>query len=307
MTVPALVHDPAAPRGLRFADVPEPEPTDSQVLVEVHAVSLNFGELAYLGRRPAGSVPGNDAAGIVVRAARDGTGPGVGTRVTTFGWDGGWARLRAVDPDNLAVVPDGVDLGSAAALPAAGVTALQAVRGLGSVLGRRVLVTGAAGGVGRFAVQLAARAGAEVVAAVGGAGRGAGLPSLGAREVVTGLAGLAPVHGVLDNVGGPLLTEAFALLEPGGRAQSIGKASGRPTTIDFEEERLRGGDRHLAPFVVAAPFGPDLTYLVGLLATGGLDPQIGWRGSWERATEAADELLSRRLRGKAVLTVSGPS
>jgi NADPH:quinone reductase len=139
------------------------------------------------------------------------------------------------------------------------------------------------------------------------AGRGAGLASLGAREVVTGLAGLAPAHGVLDTVGGPLLAEAFALLEPGGLAQSIGMASGHPTTFDFEEERLRGGDRRVAPFVVRTPFGSDLTYLVGLLAAGGLDPQIGWRGPWERAAEAADELLSRHVLGKAVLTVRDPS
>jgi NADPH:quinone reductase len=91
---------------------------------------------------------------------------------------------------------------------------LRALRRLGPVLGRRVLITGASGGVGRFAVQLAARAGAHVVAAVGRPERGAGLAELGAAEVVSG--GLArvrdPVCGVIDNVGGQLLADAYALL-----------------------------------------------------------------------------------------------
>ncbi|WP_433237873.1 hypothetical protein ACQPYK_29760 [Streptosporangium sp. CA-135522] len=70
----------------------------------------------------------------------------MGSRVVTFGWSGAWARLRAVDTENLAVVPESVDLGAASALPVAGVSALQAVRRLGSVLGRRALVTGASAG-----------------------------------------------------------------------------------------------------------------------------------------------------------------
>jgi len=106
------------------------------------------------------------------------------------------------------------------------------------VVGRRVLITGASGGVGRFAVQLAARAGAHVIAAVGSTARGAGLKALGATEVVVGLADVAePVSGVLDNVGGPLLAEAFSLLADGGSLQSIGMASNQPSTIDFEVER----------------------------------------------------------------------
>ncbi|OMI41122.1 zinc-binding dehydrogenase, partial [Streptomyces sparsogenes] len=223
-----------------------------------------------------------------------------------FGPPGAWAERRAVDLADLAVVPEAVELGAAATLPGAGVSALQAVRRLGPVLGRRVLITGASGGLGRFAVQLAALAGAYVIAAVGSAQRGEGLRELGADEVVVGLDGVrAPVFGVLDNVGGPLLAEAFSLVEPGGSALSVGKASRRPTSIDFERERLAGGDRRLEPFVVRSPFGPDLDCLVGLLATGRLDPQIGWRGSWERAPEAVAALLGRRVRGKAVLDVKG--
>ncbi|XYH93240.1 zinc-binding dehydrogenase [Sorangium sp. So ce1128] len=300
----ALVHDPSQPRGLRSAEVPPPAPAPSQALIEVHAVSLNFGEVAFISdlRKP-GEVPGWDAAGVVIRAAADGSGPKEGARVASFAFGGGaWAELRAVDTSDIGVVPDAVDLGAASTIPVAGVTALRALRALGPVVGRRVLVTGASGGVGRYAVQLAHRAGAHVVAAVGSAARGEGLRALGADEVVVGLDGVKePVFGVLDNVGGAQLAQAFSLVERGGSVQSIGMASGEPSTIDFEQERRRGGNRRVEVFVVGTGFGPDITYLASLLERRELDPQIGFRGGFERAAEAAQALLDRRVAGKAVL------
>ena len=129
-------------------------------------------------------------------------------------------------------------------------------------------------------MQLAARAGAEVVAGVGSPARGAGLLELGAAEVVVGLADVTePFFGVLDNVGGTLLTEAFSLVGEGGSLQSIGMASGDPSTIDFKAERHGAAGRRLAPFTVRTPFAADLAYLVKLVADGGLDPQIGLRTS----------------------------
>jgi NADPH2:quinone reductase len=299
----AIVYDPSAHRGLRFAEVEPPSPGANQALVEVHAISLNFGELSFISQmRKAGEVPGWDAAGVVVRAAADGSGPAVGTRVATFGGNA-WAEQRAVDTEQLARVPDSVDLGDASALPVAGVTALRALRALGSVKARRVLVTGASGGVGRFAVQLAHQAGAHVIAAVGSEKRGEGLRELGADEVVVGLDAITtPVFGVLDNVGGPLLAQAFSLIERGGSLQSIGAASKEPTTIDFEAERHRASGRSIGVFVVmSGAFGPDLEELLALLEKKQLDPQVGWRGDWEQIAEAADALLERRVAGKAVL------
>jgi len=83
---------------------------------------------------------------------------------------------------------------------------------------------------------------------------------------------------------------------------SIGNASLEPSTIDFEQERSRGGDRRIALFTVGgAGYGPDLSYLVELVSLGELDPQIGWRGNWQQAEDAADALLERRVRGKVVL------
>lgn len=302
----ALIHEPDAPHGLRLGEAADPEPGPSDVLVQVAATSLNFAEVAFHSERVApGAVAGWDASGTVVAAAADGSGPPAGARVVTFGWSGAWAEQRAVDTGELAVLPDAVEFGAAAALPVAGVTALRAVRRLGSVVGRRVLITGASGGVGRFAVQLAARAGAHVVAAVGSAERGEGLTQLGASEVMVGLGNVgAPVHAALDNVGGQVLAEAVALLAPGGYVLSVGMASLQPTTIDFEQTRMRAGGSRIEAFAVGSGFGADLPYLVSLLEAGELDPQIGWRSSWDRAGEAADALIGRRIRGKAILEVT---
>jgi NADPH:quinone reductase-like Zn-dependent oxidoreductase len=301
----ALVYDPDAPHGLRLGEAPQPHPGASQVMIRVAAASLNFADVAYLRDRQApGAVPGFDAAGVVISAARDGSGPPAGTRVATFGYSGGWAELRAAHTAELAAVPDELDLARAAAIPAAGVTALRALRRLGPLAGRRVLITGASGGVGRFAVQLAARAGAHVIASVGSPERGNGLAGLGAAEVVAGLTGVTqPVYGALDQVGGHMLADVYALLEPGGCAQSIGMASLEPTSINFEQARMRGGGR-IEAFVVGTGFGPDLSFLFGLVAAGELDPQVGWRGPWEKAAGAAGALLGRQVLGKAVVEVS---
>lgn len=306
----AVVYDAGAVGGIRLGTAPEPVPGEDQALVDVRAVSLNFADVGNLDPATApGTVLGLDAAGVVRQAAADGSGPAAGTRVVSFGWGrGAWAQVRAADTAHLAVLPDGVGFAEASALPGAGVTALRAVRRLGSVVGRRVLVTGASGGVGRFAVQLAALAGAYVVAAVGSPGRAAGLRELGASEVVTDLRDVtAPVFGVLENVGGPLLGQAFSLVEQGGCLQSIGMASGEPSTLDLERERRTVGAKRLEVFMVDSPgtgFGPDLAYLAGLLAAGRLDPQIGWRGPWTDVHAAAEALLARRVPGKAVLDVT---
>jgi NADPH:quinone reductase len=293
----AIVQGPA---GLAFADVPEPVPGPGEVLVAVRAAALNFADLAYAGRRPDGSVPGNDVAGVVLRTAPGG--PAEGTLVAGFAGGGGWAQRCVLGVDQLAAVPAGVDPVAAAALPAAGVTALRAVRALGPVLGRRVLVTGASGGVGRYGVQLAALAGAHVVAA---AGRPAGLAGLGAAEVVPDLAGLAPVDGVLDTVGGPLLAAAAGRLTAGGLLLAIGAAGGVATTLDLEALRNDAPGARVEAFNVGAggPFGADLATLLGLVRAGRLDPQVGRRGPWTDVHGAAAALAGRRVAGKAVLEI----
>src|SRR3954463_11969722 len=251
----AVVYDPQARANLRLADVDEPVVADSEALIEGRTTAVNFGGGHFLDRvRRAGGGTGWDAAGVVLQAAADGSGPPVGSRVVGFHGAGGWAQRRAVPTENLAILPDSVEFGPAAALPVAGVTALQALRRLGPVVGRRVLITGASGGAGRFAVKMAARAGARRIAAVGSEARGSGLRELGAAEVVVGLADVRkPVFGVLDNVGGQLLAEAFSLVDDGGSGQSIEMAPTRPPPIDFEAERQLGEKKGWEPFPVRTP------------------------------------------------------
>jgi len=288
---------------MRMAEVAEPAVGPTKALIEVQHVSLNRGDLndARSGRIPPGGVLGSDAAGVVAEVARDGSGPEVGARVVTLA-QGAFAERIAADVDSMAEVPGTVDLAEAAALPVAGLAALRALRVAGSLLGKRVLVTGASGGVGRFAVQLAARAGAHVIASVGSPARGQGLAERGADEVVVGLDALdRPVDVVLDNVGGGQLVAAWRLLAPGGSLQSIGWSSGEPAV--FPPYSTIGPPKSISSFLNQGDAAEELSTLLGLVADHSLSVAIGWRGSWTRFAEAAEMLRGRRVNGKAVLDV----
>lgn len=301
----AIVFDPNAPRTFSFSEVSDPEPAaPNELLIDVKAISLNSGEVATgdTAREP-GDVPGWDSAGVVVVPASDGSGPPVGARVTGADWSKAWAEKRVLTSDNVAEIPESLDFETAAALTVAAVTALQSVRRLGPVVGRRVLITGASGGVGRLAVQLAAHAGAHVIASVGRPERGVGLAELGADEVVAGLKDVAPVEGVLEHVGGQVLADAFALLADGGQIISIGAASEQPTTIDFEAARMTMNHKRIETFMTSWPIGGDLRYVLALAKRRRLDAQIGLRGSWQDLDAAIDALLGRKVSGKVALTV----
>jgi NADPH:quinone reductase-like Zn-dependent oxidoreductase len=289
----AIIRDPDTQQ-FRFTEKPDPVPTTGQVRVRVQAVSINYGEAKYAVAN--GAVPGWDAAGVIERTTAGA--PPAGTRVVTFGRSGAWAQLRTVDVHELAVLPENVDVGTASALPVAGVTALRALRRLGDLRGRRVLITGASGGVGRFAVQLGRHLGAYVIAVVGSAARGEGLTELGAHEVVTDLHGIGEVDGVLDNVSGPLADSALERLAANGTLIAIGRASGQ--TMSAQPLPTQA----IVSFNLGAGLADDLAYLLDLLAQGRLDAQVDWRGSWEQINDAVAALFARTIRGKAVLDVA---
>jgi NADPH2:quinone reductase len=300
----ALVVDPSAPDGIAFADIAGPVAGPGELVVEVRHASLNYADLnnARNGRIPVGSPLGLDAAGVVVQAAADGSGPAVGARVVVFA-DGAFAQRLAVDVAAVAEIPDGVTLTAASALPTAGLAALRSLRAAGVGPGRRVLVTGGSGGVGRFAVRLAAHAGAHVIAAVGSLARGEGLAEAGAAEVVVGLDDIKePVDIVVETVGGPHLVHAWELLAPGGSLQSIGWTSGEPAV--FPPYATVGPPKTLTSYVNEFGAADDLAELVRLAGEGVLVPEIGWQGSWERFAEAIAALRGRRVQGKAVLDLT---
>ncbi|ANB10571.1 alcohol dehydrogenase [Streptomyces ambofaciens] len=307
----ALLVDRSAPAGLRLGPAPDPRPAPHQALIRVTATSLNYGEVRFALRdAPEGAVLGWDAAGVVLEAAADGSGPAAGTPVVTLGVDGAWAELRAVDTAWIGTARAGSDPGAVSTVPVAGTSALRALHRLGPVLGRRVLITGATGGTGRYAVQLARRAGAYVIASTGNPRKhGEVLLAQGAHEVVAGPGDIAdPVHGIVDMVGGPQLVQYFVLLTQGGTLVAVGHAAHEGESFPYGALFGDGGrhDRSLVTFSLPACTGlaPDLGWLADEVALGRLDPNISWRGGWDRAADAVDALLNRRLHGKAVLEIS---
>ncbi|WP_017570060.1 zinc-binding dehydrogenase [Nocardiopsis halotolerans] len=181
---------------------------------------------------------------------------------------------------------------------------------MGFLLGRRILVTGATGGVGRYAVQLARMGGAHVTACTGDPGaRGAELRGLGAHEVVATPEELdSLVDGVVDCVGGPQMVSAFDRLNAGGTLVALGHVTGQPEHFPLGAFLVDDGrhGRSITTFHLqdGPPPADDLGWLAARIASGDLDPGIAWRGPWAGADEAVAALLERRLRGKAVLELT---
>src|ERR1700681_1704933 len=183
----AVVNTPGRAAPVEIREVPAPNPGPNETLVAVRAFSLNRGELRSFVNSEEGWIPGQDISGVVLRAAANGLGPPAGTRIVALTDEFGWAEQVAVPTHRIVPLPDSVSFAQAATLPVAGLTALRCVRLGGALVGRRVLITGAAGGVGTIAIQIAASSGAHVTAVVGRPERAAGLEGLGAQEIVNGI------------------------------------------------------------------------------------------------------------------------
>lgn len=221
---------------------PRPDPGPHQVLVEVAGAGINGADLLQLAGKyppPAGTPddqPGLECAGSVVAIGDEVRDWSQGDHVMAIVSGAAQATHVAVHEDLAMPVPDGLELVAAGGLPEALVTAHDAlVTQAGLVTGERVLVTGAAGGVGSIAVQLAAGIGAEVVAQVRGTERHDALRALGADEVVTPdeQADAGPFDVVLELVGAPSLATVTRSLAVGARIVVIGVGAGSRMELDL--------------------------------------------------------------------------
>jgi NADPH:quinone reductase-like Zn-dependent oxidoreductase len=308
----AVVVDPEAVGRLSVAEVEEPDPAPSESLVRVAAVSLNRGEVRRAEMGEPGFRPGWDLAGTIERAAADGSGPEEGARVVGFLTSGGWAELAAVPTNALALLPSGVSFEEAATLPVAGLTAMYALEKGGGLVGRDVLVTGASGGAGLFALQLARASGARVVALVRRAEHVEMVREAGAHEVVVDESGAAageegPYHLILESVGGEVLGNVLSMLAPEGTCVSFGVSGGTDVTFDARSFYLTGGTTLygfiLFHEVVAHPTSEGLARLVRLVEEGVLRPRIEVEAPWTEVGEVAARLIDRDYTGKAILRV----
>lgn len=313
-TMQAIVTDPDGAFGVTIREIEAPSPTPSEALVRVQAISLNPGEIHSLAPAKAGTLPGWDLAGIVEQSAADGSGPRIGSRVVGLVNAGAWAELVTVPTAVLAEIPETVTFAQAATLPVAGLTAFYALGKGGFLLNRKILVTGASGGVGHFACQLAHLAGARVTAWVRRAERAEDVKERGADEVIVGedLSRAQPsglYHLIIDVLGGPSLATALTLLAPGGLCINVGASANAEVMFQISYHSVFTGGFHLSGFFLPAEIqqrssvAQELQYLAQMVSQGRLCPQIGMEAPWTEVASVIELLLKRSLAGKAVLHI----
>lgn len=311
------------PSVLEVSEFPRPVPGRGEVLVRVVAASLHPGDyfvmtgrpylvrLAYGFRRPRDGVPGTDLAGVVA-AVGEGVNPlRVGERV--FGWcAGALAEYTCVRVDNLVPAPAVLSMVEAAAVPTSAVAALQALRDIARVApGQRVLVTGASGGVGSFAVQIARALGAEVTGVCSSTNVDL-VRSLGADYVIDYTKAdftltKRPYDVIFDNVESkPLATVRRALTRTGvlipnsGRGGRwlgpLGRIARTRLLSGFTRQRLR-------PFTSFSKH-QDLVMLVSLLVAGDVRPVVERTFNLDEAADAMRHVATGHTRGKVVVTIA---
>ena len=315
-SIRAITVNQGEPDRLAVRHIPFVAARPGELTIRVTAVSLNRGEVKRaLSVTPTGACPGWDFAGVVEDGGA-GTGAlAAGSRVVGLLPVGAWAERVHALRNAVAVIPDGVSDAQAACLPVAGLTALHALRRGGLLLGRKVLVDGASGGVGQFAIQLAAAAGAEVWSHVRQEEhRGVVSASSTGGVIVGETLEAARRHGpfdlIVDGVGGSALSAAMTMLRPRGVCVTFGASEGE--VVSFESGgffRASGASLMsliLGDEIVAGESAADgLALLLRLVERGALNPLIGIEASWTEVGDIARRLIDRRFTGKAVLRI-GP-
>jgi NADPH:quinone reductase-like Zn-dependent oxidoreductase len=321
------------PEGAVLMDVPAPAPGPRDILVEVRAAGLNpvdfkfrQGKLRAILRPKLPLVLGNELAGEVIAVGLDVKRFRAGDRVfarVAKERAGAFAEQACVDEDDAAHMPRNLDFTAAAAIPLAGLTALQALRDeLDIKPGQNVLISGGAGGVGTFAIQIAKWLGAHVTTTASKRGE-ALVRSLGCDEVIDyTVQDISSAHGQFDAgfdlIGGKTLDQMFEVMKPGTRIVSVAAIPEPQTAI-----RDLGGRRALSAifwlisygirsrarragisyrYLFMHPSGRDLALLAELVEQGKLKVIVDRTYPFAKITEALDYVESGRAKGKVVVT-----
>lgn len=306
----AIFTTPDIAPGLSFRHTAIPVPAPHQALIKVKAFTLNQGETRTALAATTRYTPGWDFAGVVVKAAGDGSTPKEGARVFGYIPEGSWAEYLVAPGGLMAEIPETLTIVQAASLPIAGLTALDCLQASGDIRGKRVLITGAAGGVGRFACQLAAIAGASVSAV----SRRVELSHQLEKDGITtatvfkdmATARAAGSYDVIwDSVGGETLATALTALVRDGLCVNFGNSARETTGIhvrsaEWPLHRIRCiwlGREPLYPSTAL------LERLANMVATGQLRTPIDSELPWKDISKAVDKLMQQRVDGKIVLHV----
>jgi zinc-binding alcohol dehydrogenase/oxidoreductase len=315
------------PEVLQPAEAPDPEPRPGHVVVDLERAALNHRDVWIREGRP-GPLPailGSDGAGVVsaVGPGVEGVSPGDevvinpsldwGDRDDAPGPDfrilgvpdqGTYAERIVIAAHQVRPRPAGWSWDECAAFPLGGLTAWRALRLAGARPGRRILVTGAAGGVGTFLVQIGAALGATIVATTGSAAKIARVRELGAAEAVDyhdpdWPRRIGPVHAAIDSAGGSGLNTVIGTLARGGVLVSFGDTARETATVDLAEVFLEW--RAIQGTTMGSP--REFDALLEHVATARWRPVIDSTFALADAAEAHRRLVSPERTGKVVLAI----
>ncbi|MCL1593099.1 MAG: NADPH:quinone oxidoreductase family protein [Actinomycetia bacterium] len=314
---------------LTLADVPEPSPGPGQVLIDVHAASLNFPDLLvirgeYQFKPEPPFIPGAEAAGVISALGEGVTRFAVGQRVTSFGVAGAFAQRRVADEGMVIPIPDEISFATAGAMTMAYGTSYHALVQRGRLEpGETLLVLGASGGVGSTAVEIGKLLGATVIAAASSEAKLEFCRSLGAdhtinyttadlRATIKEMTDGRGVDVIYDPVGGDIVEPAFRSIAWGGRYLVIGFAAGDVPAIPLNLPLLKvasivgvffGSFSAKQPELAAA----NLESIATSIIAGDLKPPITKTFRLDEAVDAFDLLATRTAMGKVVLQISDDS
>ncbi|MDF2035873.1 NADPH:quinone oxidoreductase family protein [Cytobacillus oceanisediminis] len=310
------------PEVLNLIELDRPQPTGREVLIEVHAIGVNYADTArregqYVVPTPLPFIPGAEVAGVVAAAGEDAKIP-VGTRVVTLIESGGYSEFVTADERGLIPLPEGLDFKLAAALPLQGLSAYHILKTMGRIeAGESVLVHAAAGGVGTLAVQLAKLFGAGTVIATASTDEKLQLAKeMGAdvlvnytkegweNEVLEATGGKG-VNVALEMAGGEIFNKTLKCLATFGRLVIYGVASGEQSR--FYPSSLMGRNQSVIGFflpqIMRKPelLQPSMKELLTYAAEGKLKLTIGEIHPLEDAAKVHERMQSRQTKGKLIL------